>query len=503
MENSTPEWVRVPIGPESPRFNTVAFERTVLVVARTLTTTDWLLDVVDEVLADPRIQVLFTIEDEAPSVYHRGAAELLHRVGASLIPWSQAVSHPFDLAISSTFGGSLDKLTSPLLIGLHGAGLSKPGSLMPGARVAKPHVGSVARPATTVMLPCRHDLDRFDLSDARVRFEIVGDPCLDRLTASLPLRQRFRHQLGVAQHQRLVVLSSTWGRGALLGREPGVAERLALEAPIDTHRLALIVHPNIWMGHSEWQVRTWLRRAGDAGVLVVEPWRNAWRSVLISADLVVHDHGSVGLYAAALGIPTMTCHFSADLTMEPSAIRNLGRVAPSLDCSQPACEQFDAATANYNPAQRQAAVHWITDAPGEALGRHLDVIYDLLDLNPPSRDVRTLAVDEPTTALPSVRSTRVRVTRDRDAILVRRCPASAPPPPRHPRRLTAGVPHDGAQYDTHPECGDHRVLGQRSVPTGDPRQLPRMPVRANPRLRRDGTAAPPIRQPDRPIHSRP
>ena len=46
----------------------MAFERTILVVARTLGTTSWMLDLLPEVVADARVQLVFTCEEERPSV---------------------------------------------------------------------------------------------------------------------------------------------------------------------------------------------------------------------------------------------------------------------------------------------------------------------------------------------------------------------------------------------------------------------------------------------------
>ena len=86
------EQLNTPANKHSDTWTTARFERTVLVAARTLTITLWGLDFLDEVLADPRIQTLFSVDDQKPSHYWQSAANLLHRTEAATIPWSQATS---------------------------------------------------------------------------------------------------------------------------------------------------------------------------------------------------------------------------------------------------------------------------------------------------------------------------------------------------------------------------------------------------------------------------
>lgn len=424
------DWVGVPFGHDAERYRTLHPERYVLVVARTLTTTDWLLDILNEVLADPRIQVAFTVEDERPSVYHRGATELLRREGALMVPWSQAVATRFDLAISSTFGGSLHQLRAPLLIGLHGPGIGKPGVLMPGKRIATPDVepGDKIGPATTVMLSHAADAEYFGGS-APARFVVSGDPCFDRLAASSHLRTRFSDALGLRPDQRLVFVSSTWGPGALFADPADLLKRLPAELSADRYRIAAVLHPNIWIGHSEWQVRSWISRARDAGVLAIPPWRNAWRSALVASDVVVHDHGSVGFYAAALGKPVVTAEFRHDLVMPDSAMAELGQLAPALDLSEELTPQIEAAIDSFNPASLRTVAERMTEVPGRSLQLHRDIIYDLLNLDQPPSPPRTLTVSAPADPLPPIRSYRVTALVDDDCVKIKRQPALTPPPP--------------------------------------------------------------------------
>jgi hypothetical protein len=128
----------------------------VLIVLRTLTTFAWILELLPELLADARIQILFTVDEEG-SAYRDGAVDALAGLGGRIVPWEQAVATPFSLAISASPNGKLARLRAPLLILPHGPGYSKRGSLpedgvAPGrgahgrARLAD-HAGPVQRGA--------------------------------------------------------------------------------------------------------------------------------------------------------------------------------------------------------------------------------------------------------------------------------------------------------------------------------------------------------------------
>ncbi|HEU5268796.1 MAG TPA: hypothetical protein VFU36_02645, partial [Jatrophihabitans sp.] len=317
------KWVRVPIG-DGAGYRSVQFQRTVLVVARTALTTEWLLDVAPDILADPRVQVVFTVEDEQPSVYHAGAQALLGRVAAATIPWSQALATDFDLIITATRNGSLGKLRGPLLITPHGAGYGKLGSLLPDGAVptSKPTPHSIQRfrnqPHTALMLSHPEQAALF-AAGTGVRLAVIGDPVWDQLQASLRLRTHYRSAYQVTPGQRMVLLTSTWGPHSVLGAQPDLPVRLLRELPLDDYRLVLSLHSNIWNGHGGWQVRTWLRRAIEAGAILL-PNGNHWRSAVIAADLMVSDHGSSSCYAAALGKPLLLASFDEAGLIEGSPI---------------------------------------------------------------------------------------------------------------------------------------------------------------------------------------
>ncbi|MGV9383886.1 hypothetical protein ACWDRB_49280 [Nonomuraea sp. NPDC003707] len=89
-------WLRVPVGDEAARWRTVGSCRTVLPVARTVTSAGRLLEILPVVPVRP---------SRAGGVHGRGRLGLRRRRGdylrgvqARTVPWSQAVETPFHLA---------------------------------------------------------------------------------------------------------------------------------------------------------------------------------------------------------------------------------------------------------------------------------------------------------------------------------------------------------------------------------------------------------------------
>ena len=64
----------------------------------------WLFDILPELLADHRIQVVFTLNGEG-SAYEAGVADAVCGIGGRILPWEQAVATPFSLAISASYYG--------------------------------------------------------------------------------------------------------------------------------------------------------------------------------------------------------------------------------------------------------------------------------------------------------------------------------------------------------------------------------------------------------------
>ncbi|GAA3735087.1 hypothetical protein [Salinactinospora qingdaonensis] len=400
-------WVDVPIGLDAERWVTRRGCRVVLVMVHTLACGQRLLDVVALLRSDMRVQVVFT---PAPSAFSAGVEEFLAQLGGVVLPWEQAVRMRFDLALAANTGG-IENVHAPVVLLPHGAGFNK--------FIATAATGSAAAPRETFglgrqwlvrdgrvlpsVLVLAHENERRRLAqacpEAVPAAVVAGDPCFDRLRLSLDSREEYRHALGVGRDERLVVAASTWGASSLLGARADVMARLVREAATTTTRAALLVHPNVWMGHGTWQVKAWLADWAAAGLLVV-PVEEEWRAVLAAADAVVGDHGSATLYAALTGQPVMLASGGGADVDPHSPMGELLRSSPQLPDSGQVLSLVERVSAGWN-AQRLAGVaSRITSAPGEFATRMRAALYRVLEMPEPATPARTDRVEPPRVAVP-------------------------------------------------------------------------------------------------------
>ncbi len=404
-----------------PRWDTVGVSRLLLAIARTVTSVNRLLDVLPVVGADPRVQIVFTVEDG--SQFSDGVVDRVRAAGFRLIPWRQAVQLRFDLVISASDKGNLGAVTGPLLLLPHGVGYHR----------RSPHgVSGLTFPmrrddGTTVVVAHPGQLDQLrDVSPRAARQALVaGDPCLDRMLASVALRNRYRRAFDT-EGRRLVVLSSTWGRFSLLGNDPTLPARMLAELPIDEYRVAAALHPNVWARHGPWQVRQWLADAIDAGLLLVAP-DEGWRAALIAADVVVADHGSVTCYAAALGKPVLLAADGAGEVVPESPMDTLRATLPQLDNAFAA--QFERVLREHDPVRTVALTEPIFAHHQEATARLRTTVYQLLRLPPPNTATPTHPIPVPTIARHTpagliVRATLSRLADNHITVDVHRTPAA-------------------------------------------------------------------------------
>ncbi len=214
---------------------------------------------------------------------------------------------------------------------------------------------------------------------------LAGDPCFDRLLAARPYRERFRRALGLRAGQRLIVLNSTWNPASLFGDGgddllPSLLPRLTGELAADDHRLAAVLHPNIWHGHGPGQVRAWLERARRGGLALLDPLTE-WRQALLAADLVIGDHGSVTYYAAALGTPVLLGAAPLDGLDPASPVADFVRTAPRLDPLRPLRPQLESAVDGHRPHPGPAAL--TTSVPGESAARLRALFHGLIGIPEP------------------------------------------------------------------------------------------------------------------------
>lgn len=385
-------WIETPIGLDARRWRTRSQRRTVLVVAHTLTSTTRLLDIIELIRTDLRIQVVFT---PAPDVFGAGVIPLLRRLDAVVIPWEQAVRTPFDLALAASYT-EIHRIHAPVVLFAHGAGFHKRvgRATHGGPRADRAVYGldrqRLVRDGRVIpgLLALSHRHQRSLLArtcpEALSVATVLGDPAFDQIIAGRRSRGRYREALGVGDSERLVMIVSTWSPRSLVGKYPELILQLAGElAHGRGQRLAAILHPNVWLGHSVWQVRSWFAECLRAGLQLVPP-EGGWQAALVAADLVVGDHGSVSLYASALDIPiALTPRFAYQEVGAGSAPALLARRAPRLRLDEPLAPQLDRIHAGYRPGRHRDAAALITSKPGRFARETRAALYRLLRLSEP------------------------------------------------------------------------------------------------------------------------
>jgi hypothetical protein len=342
-------------------WDTVPAARTVLFVIHNGTTLDRLLDVAAVFADDLRVRIVVSSDLSDP--FAENLPEQVAGLGMAAVPWSEATARRYDLIVSASHHGGLEELTGPLLILAHGAGFGK---YAPGTRsifgLAPEWLLRDGRPlAAALGFAHPAEIDRLgrDVPAARPTAVLVGDPCFDHL-CTLP---------GPEAAGNTVVVTTTWGAKSLLGTHPEAIGDLLGAG----YRTRLIMHPNVWARYGEHQLRLWLDRSLRRGLTLVPPL-HAWRAELAAADYVVGDHGSVTVYGAALGKPTVLAAFADDDVVPGSPAYRLGQLAPRLEPGIAIDVQLEKA-----PAATELA-DLVTAVPGEAATRLRATCYRLLDL---------------------------------------------------------------------------------------------------------------------------
>ncbi|WP_290055946.1 hypothetical protein [Amycolatopsis solani] len=251
--------------------------------------------------------VKFVVESGSAFADGLGASIVEH--GYKLLSWAEATSTRFDVVLAAHATPALDEFRGPVFCLPHGAGYNR---IVPestgSADFATGTVDSQLKADSGTVIPaalgCSHpeQIERVGEScpDAVDRAVVIGDPVYDQICASKRRRPEYRDRFGVGPEQKLVVVISTWGKHGTVGCEANLPMRLLAQLPADEYRILLIMHPNIWAGRSVAQIRSELRNELDAGLVVIPP-RTPWAAGLIAADIVLGDHSSLSMYAAAIG----------------------------------------------------------------------------------------------------------------------------------------------------------------------------------------------------------
>jgi hypothetical protein len=398
----TSTMTRGPFGLDAPRGRTMPYDRTVLVVAHTVTSATRLGDVVPLLETDPRIQVVYTQAPDA--LFSGGAREFLGRLHGVVLPWEVAVRTQFDLALAAK-AGSLEWLHAPVVRFPHGTGYSKYQTrwdLGGPAAAREPSGPDRARlvyhggvVAAAHIVPTRTQAERLlrSVPEAAPVTVVAGDPCYDRLEASLPERTAYRKALNVGG-RKLITVTSTWSPNGLLGTHPGLLGELIDGLPPADYQVAAIVHPTVWHWHGPRQMKAWYADCIRRGMILIPP-EEGWRATIAASDVVIGDQGSVTCYAAAAGIPVLLGTYPAAEIEPGSTVARLATIAPRLVTGVPYDQQFENATNSWSAEQHARMRDLITDLPGRAATTIRSCLYRLMGLPEPAGDPRPEPVPAP------------------------------------------------------------------------------------------------------------
>ncbi|MDQ2587430.1 hypothetical protein CKY47_26275 [Saccharothrix yanglingensis] len=388
------------MGLDAARWVSRANCSTVLAVVHTVTSGQRLLEAVELIESDTRVQVVFA---QAPDVFGNGVADFLRAADGLVLPWEMAVRERFDLAVATAYGG-LHELHAPLVVMPHGAGYGKSFTTgrepvvygLDGQRLL--HNGRVVASAVVLSHDDEREALRRQCPEALDAAVVAGDPAYDRLVASLPHRDEYRAALGVGQGRQVVVVSSTWGLDSLFARFEDLLPDLLEELVPQGFDVVALVHPAAWFGHGRRQVDAWLAECREVGLVVVGPEVD-WRAAIVAADHVIADHGSVGVYAAAVGRPVLLVDAPVGVaTSSGSAQELLRHHAPRFLSRVPAGPQL-AAAATRAVGLRDVVGARLTSRPGRAAAELRRLMYRLLDLPEPGRHRAVPRVPLPTGGL--------------------------------------------------------------------------------------------------------
>ncbi|WP_033331980.1 MULTISPECIES: hypothetical protein [Streptomyces] len=359
------------------RWNTRPVKARVLAVARTLTSATRVLDVLT-LLNPDGVERYFTVNPG--SVFaDRALDDYLHALpGFTVLDWEDAVRHRFDLAVACAVHSSMHRLDARLVVLPHGAGYNRlvtestrdTVSAAGLSRNELTHHGRVFVDILGLSHPEQLDRLRASCPEALDVARVVGDPCFDRMLASLRSRDGYRAALGAVDGRRLIVVNSTWSEHSLFGRRPDLPRRLVRRLPADEYTVAVVLHPNIWSRHDPEALLDTARRMG----LRLIPPHQGWQAALVAADCLIGDHGSVSVYGAALERPTLLAATGAAELDPGSPSYAFGQAAPPLDPDGDLAAQLEQALQKQDPATLRP----ITDRSLSRRGHSAELLRPLL-----------------------------------------------------------------------------------------------------------------------------
>lgn len=438
---------------DTNKWHTRGHDIEVLAIARTLTSTTRVMDALAVFRADRRVHVTFTFDDASENA--AGVADLLVAGGNGGVPrvevidWDKVRWSDYHLILSASENvrfGDIDP-NIPILVLPHGAGFHK---MVPSSNGPGEHIAGVVDESLlsthdiTLGVPHPGQAERISRQEPAVagRTAMIGDPSLDRMLISQSRRDEYRRAMGVAGHHQLILISSTWGPESTYGRWPRLPEQLLAQLPVDEYRVALVLHPNVWAHHREFNIHQWEWDALSAGLILVNPI-NSWQAALIACDALIVDHGSIGHYGAALNKPVLLGPRSRE-TFAGTPASEFADLAPILDPPH-VVRQLENLLANPATTDQAKLMREIFDQPGESFRLLRETCYRLIGAAAPDDRVRQTTVPIPRTESFTVTSHLVSAEPHDGGISIRRFPAILDP--NDPAITTNGVQFLAARTD--------------------------------------------------------
>jgi len=386
-------WLNGPVGLGAESRVLWPGAKSVLVVVPFVVAGTRLMDVLPLLESDHRVHVVFTVAPAPNGAACHGAEEFIRIRGGLLIPWWQAVQTQFDVVLAASRTG-VEQLHGQIVLMPHGSGSlgtrlrsrSAGANAMPWHGLSRDALTSHGRVLPSA-LALTHDAElavlRESCPEALPSAVVAGDICLDRLLASIPFRAQYRAALGVAEEQRLVLVTSTWQPESMLGRHPDLLDRLLNELSHREVKIAAVLHPNIWHVQGPFQVRMWLADCLRRGLLLLPP-DEGWRAALVAADIVLGDYGSVTRYGAAIGTPVLLSAFPRHDIRPGGVAALLDRHAPQLCPDMPLEDQIRT-SATCERGWQSGLLELLSSQPRRAGAILRSTLYDLFGLPEPTR----------------------------------------------------------------------------------------------------------------------
>ena len=349
----------------------------VLLVAHTRLALGYVLDHYRLLSQDPELRFTLT---RAPDQYSAGVEEMMDATGLPRLPYCVAVRRQWDLALFGTHGSEIYFTGAAVRVHIqHGLGAGK---LVDGQDYTYGPKWALwdGKPKYTMMLEASHAVRRRAVAACPPlagRIAVTGDIRADRLLAADRDRAAHRTALGIAPGEQAVLLCSTFGRDGLLGRYGlNPADQLL---PVPGMRVLLTAHPHLWAGRHDHRASLTAALAPRAarGLVVCGPDQD-WAPFLASADIAVIDHGSLGLYYALLGRPTVAVPV-ADGAVNPVApVAMLRALSPAVAGPAGFMAAVRTAAERFDPGTGARLRRDLLAYRGQAGQRTRAVLYELL-----------------------------------------------------------------------------------------------------------------------------